>query len=338
MRELRFVTLTEDGGRLLVQAPNGGEKFALAVDPKLRAAVTAARAVEPAPAAPPVRAEVPISPREIQVRVRAGESPQDIADGYGVALDRVMRFAGAAIDERARIAGEARRSRARRTGLEGAEGRIVMFGEAVDERFRAHGIETEAVTWDARRRDDGEWLVVASWPRGDDNHVAEWLFSRAARTVNPLDDTAVDLLSDRPIRPALPPEPERPSLAAAPPLAPGVVAFPPMADALTGPVPKVVEDVFDQEAPPEGPRQIPPMVSAASTGPAFDEPPLPLGLGAEPPNVDAEPRNGGGERRKVGAEPRKRGTGRRDETEEERAARARVPSWDDILLGIRRKD
>src|SRR5690242_13430494 len=120
MRELRFVTLTEDGGGLLVQAPNGGEKFALAVDAKLRAAVTAARAVETAPTAPRARTETLISPREIQVRVRAGESPQDIADGYGVALDRVMRFAGTAIDERARIAGEARRARARRTGPEGA--------------------------------------------------------------------------------------------------------------------------------------------------------------------------------------------------------------------------
>jgi hypothetical protein len=29
---------------------------------------------------------------------------------------------------------------------------------------------------------------------------------------------------------------------------------------------------------------------------------------------------------------------RREETDEERAARARVPSWDDILLGIKRRD
>ena len=29
--------------------------------------------------------------------------------------------------------------------------------------------------------------------------------------------------------------------------------------------------------------------------------------------------------------------GRREESEEERAARVKVPSWDDILLGVRRK-
>jgi hypothetical protein len=31
------------------------------------------------------------------------------------------------------------------------------------------------------------------------------------------------------------------------------------------------------------------------------------------------------------------GTAKRDESDEERAARVRVPSWDDILLGVRRK-
>jgi hypothetical protein len=29
---------------------------------------------------------------------------------------------------------------------------------------------------------------------------------------------------------------------------------------------------------------------------------------------------------------------RREESDEEKAARARIPSWDDILLGVRRKD
>jgi hypothetical protein len=325
MRELRFVMLTEDGGHLLVQTADGAEQFALTLDAELRAAVAGERPAQPAPTAPEPRPEIPIGPREIQVRVRAGESPQAIADAYGIALDRVMRFAAAAIDERMRIAGEARRARARRTGTEGAEGRVVQFGEAVDDRFRAHGIDAESVTWDARRRDDGEWLIVASWLGGEATHAAEWLFSRATRTVTPLDDTAADLLSDRPIRPVVPATPERPSLAAAPPLAPGVVAFPPMPEAVTGPVPQV-DEVFDQEAPPEGPREVPPLVPAAAAAVDLDEPTLPLsGL------ADAAARP------KVGAL-RNVGTGRRDESEEERAARARIPSWDDILLGIKRKD
>jgi hypothetical protein len=110
-------------------------------------------------------------------------------------------------------------------------------------------------------------------------------------------------------------------LVAAPPLARGVVAFPPMPDAETGPVPRV-DDVFDQEAPPEGPRDLPPLVPASATL-SFDEPPLPLSI------ADPAPAPMSGVRRNLGVS-------RRDESDEDRAARARVPSWDDILLGIKR--
>jgi Protein of unknown function (DUF3071) len=342
MRALRFVTLGGGGSELLLTSPEGEEHYVLPIDDELREALriesrrpSPDRQAAPDPAMSEATADrsaasfvatdvtpAPISPREIQVRVRAGESPQAIADEFGMSLDRVMRFAAAVMDERIRIADEARRSRARRTVTDG-EGKLLVFGEAVDERFRAHGIDPDSVSWDARRRDDGEWLVAAHWLGGEATHGAEWLFSRMARSVTPLDDTASDLLSDRPIRPVLPPEPERPSLAAAPPLAPGIVAFPPMPDAATGPLPRV-DDVFDQEAAAEGPRHLPPLVPAAAAL-DYDEPPLPLGI------ADPAPAAAAGIRRNLGVS-------RRDETDEERAARARVPSWDDILLGIKRRD
>jgi hypothetical protein len=293
------------------------------------AAVEPADQPEPA-AAPAVAAaggitgEAPISPREIQIRVRAGESPEQVAEAFGMSLERVMRFAAPVVDERLRIADEARRARARRSGgPEGSEGKLVQFGETVDARFRAHGIDAETVAWNSRRREDGEWLVVADWLGGDGSHSAEWLFSRTGRSVTPLDDTAADLLSDRPIRPVAPPEPTRPSLVSAPALGPGIVAFPPMPDAHTGPVPQL-EEVFDQEAPSEGPRRVPPLVPAASAM-QFDAPPLPLGI------TDPATRPGVGALRNLGVT-------RRDESDEERAARARVPSWDDIMLGVRRKE
>lgn len=346
MRQLRFVMRSEDGGTLLVETSDGTEQFALTLDAALRTAVSttppsagiptafggaAPNAISVAPTdspgptgATPAEPETPpIGPREIQVRVRSGEAPEELAASHGMTLERVMRFAGPVLDERRRIAGEARRARARRTATtEGAEPRLVQFGEAVDERFGAHGIDIAKITWDARRREDGEWLVIAEWLGGEATHSAEWLFHRSSRTVTPLDETATDLLSDRPIRP-IAPEPARPRLVSAPPLAPGVVAFPPMPDAHTGPLP-VVEEVFDQEAPAEGPRDIPPLVPPAA-GIDVDVPTLPLGL------IDPPARPGVGALQNLGVS-------RREESEEERAARARVPSWDDILLGIRRKE
>jgi hypothetical protein len=162
--------------------------------------------------------------------------------------------------------------------------------------------------------------------------------------VTPVDDTAADLLSDRPIRPLAPPAPPR--LVVAPPLVPGVVAFPPMPDAHTGPIQRV-EEVFDQEA---QEAQQPPAPLPSALRPAvlhddppaprvdlpsvrgtvefddtarldFDAPPLPLGI------VDADGR----------PEPAPARRPRRETSDEDRAARARIPSWDDILLGVRRK-
>ncbi|MGI8677214.1 MAG: septation protein SepH [Jatrophihabitans sp.] len=334
MRQLRFVRTSEDAAHLVLATTDNSEQFALSVDAALRAAVPvepmaaptqrpAALATDP-PAEPTAATE--IGPREIQVRVRGGESPQALADSLGVPLERVMRFAGPVMDERLRIADEARRARARRTVPAGTESNVVVFGEAVDERFTAHGIAPADVAWDSHRREDGEWIVAAAWIGGEGTHTAQWVFHRSSRSVTAVDDTASDLLSDRPIRPLAPPAapPERLSLASAPRLAPGVVAFPPMPEAHTGPLPRY-EDVFDQNATPQGPRDVPPFLSETAEL-EFDAPPLPLGItdpttrpGAAPSSLTNIHRT------------------KRDESDEDRAARARVPSWDDILLGVRRK-
>lgn len=318
MRELRYVKQADEGA-LLVATADGLEEFRLPVDTALREAVRG----EPVRAREVAFAEPGITPREIQVRVRGGEPPEDIAEAYGAGLDWVLRFAGPVLDERDRVAGEARRARARRSTTDGAP---VVFGEAVDARFAAHGIDPATIRWDARRREDGQWVISAHWVGGDADRIAEWTFSLGSRTVAPLDDTAADLLSDRPIRPLhTVPEPTL-SAAVAPPLAPGVVAFPAMADAHTGQLPRV-EEVFDQEKyADEEPEPEPPAASLDLFDSQFDEePPLPLPIDAQQ------------------AKPRRRvrltdlGAGARTESEDDRAARAHVPSWDDILLGVRRK-
>jgi hypothetical protein len=59
----------------------------------------------------------------------------------------------------------------------------------------------------------------------------------------------------------------------------------------------------------------------------FDAPPLPLGIVDPAARPDAP----------AAAVPRNRSAAKREHSDEERAARARIPSWDDILLGVRRK-
>ncbi len=343
MRQLRYVGPGKDVDHVILETPDADEQFVLYVDAAMRDAV---RSDLPrlAPSAPDGPAS--ISPREIQMRVRAGASPEDIADANEMNLDRVLRFAGAVLEERARVSQEARRARARRSTT---DAQTVVFGDAVDMRFAAHGIEPSAVNWDARRRADGQWIVSARWVGGEADRVAEWAFNLSTRSVTPMDGAAADLLSDRPIRPLVPPadEPERPSLAAAPPLAPGVVAFPAL-DTRTDPLPTGLrEDVFDQEALDEDPRRVGGFPEPRATGedPHEDQqedqaargvkdrattPPLPLRL-ADPP----------AERATAAREPAPKvknlGVAHRDDQPERtHNGKPRVPSWDDILMGVRR--
>jgi DUF3071 family protein len=316
MRELRLVKAVGGGAdreHVVVEVVDGGEQFRLRID-DLRRHLDQLDSAESAPE--PVNV---IPPREIQMRVRAGEAPGVLADEAGVSIDRVLLFAGPVLDERSRMADEARRARARRST---PDGQLVTFGEAVDERFGAHGIDPASVRWDSHRRDDGQWIVSAGWRGGESERTAEWSFSLASRAVTPLDETASDLLSDRPIRPVVAAVPDLPA-------APHTSA----PDALTGPLPLMVDRpaAGDEELFDEG--------DDAADG----VPPLPLHLVDQAKARAAHPNGRGAKTAKTAkageaapAEPPARPS-HENETDEQKAARARIPSWDDILLGVRRK-
>lgn len=333
MRQLRFVGPGKDRDHVILETPDAGEQFVLYVDGTMRDAVRSdLPRLHPQAPEPPA----PISPREIQMRVRGGASPKDIAEANEMSLERVLRFASPVLEERGRVAQEARRARARRgTG----DGQTVVFGDAVDMRFAAHGIEPSSINWDAHRREDGQWIVSASWVGGDAERAADWAFHLTTRSVTPMDETAADLLSDRPIRPLVEPQqPERPSLAAAPPLAPGVVAFPLM-EAHPDPLPGARDDVFDQDALDEDPRRIGELaLDEPSDELGYVEPQLPLRLAGPNESTTELPRPEPTSAAHAAPKIKNLGIAHRDdESEEERAARARVPSWDDILMGVRRK-
>ncbi|MDT4938880.1 MAG: hypothetical protein QOG80_2551 [Pseudonocardiales bacterium] len=349
MRQLRYLRPGDDGNHVILETADGGEQFVLYVTVPLRDAV---RVDLPKlhPSAP--QHDEGITPREIQVRVRAGTDPEVLAEAHGMTLERVLRFAGPVLDERARIADTARRGRARRSTT---EGQTVVFGEAVDNRFAAHGIDPFTVRWDAYRRLDGQWIVTADWIGGADEHRAEWTFHLNARNVTPLDDAAADLLSDRPVRPmvAVIAEPE-PDLSDAPPLAPGVVAFPRLASAPAEPEPEVAvevvdEDVFDQDAfdqvgviDDDAAQVAEAQDLEPVSGEDFDAPPLPLRL-AEPADERPAADSAKDEGDSTTPLPRLRNLGVAPRDEPPAPARAKshsrpkVPAWDDIMLGVRRQ-
>ncbi|MGH8879101.1 MAG: septation protein SepH, partial [Stackebrandtia sp.] len=114
MRPVRFVALSEDGQALVV-ADELGRLLGLPLDDRLRTAVHGEQRIESEPVSAPIVdrrvPQVSLSPRDIQSRIRCGESAEDIARGAGVAVDKVLRYAGPVLQERAMLAQAARRAR-----------------------------------------------------------------------------------------------------------------------------------------------------------------------------------------------------------------------------------
>nr|BFE77091.1 septation protein SepH [Actinoplanes digitatis] len=133
-----------------------------------------------------------LSPRDIQARIRSGESAEDVARVAGVPVDRVLRYAGPVLQERAMLAQHARRTRLK-TSDSGAP-----LSEVVDSRLAQHGIDTEKISWDAFRREDGTWRIVATWPSGKATAQAMWDLDKGRQVVSPHDDMAQYLCAERP--------------------------------------------------------------------------------------------------------------------------------------------
>ncbi|CUU55581.1 Protein of unknown function (DUF3071) [Parafrankia irregularis] len=184
MRELRAVALSEDGGYLVLADAAGrsdAEQFRVAVDDRLRAALRGARRSE-------VRAESALTPREIQARLRAGETAADVARAAGIPVERVERYEGPVLAERARVVQEARAALLPKDpgGIPGRP-----LGEVVDSRLLSVQDDPETAQWDAWRRVDGIWLVQLT----SDSRCARWTWDPVVRRVRPHDDAARALVA-----------------------------------------------------------------------------------------------------------------------------------------------
>jgi hypothetical protein len=82
MDDLSLVGVHDDGDHLLVAGPNG-QRFRLRVDDALRAAVRRDRARL---SQLQLESEGRLRPKEIQARIRAGETAEEVAQAAGLAL------------------------------------------------------------------------------------------------------------------------------------------------------------------------------------------------------------------------------------------------------------
>jgi hypothetical protein len=124
----------------------------------------------------------------IQSRIRAGETPEQVAAASGTRVERIMRFAHPVIQERARVAEQARDARVRLS--EGPAG--VVLQQFMTDRLRLIDVDLESVTWDAYRSSDGTWQVTGAWRAGEKSGTTRWSFDIPSRTVAPSDAATLD--------------------------------------------------------------------------------------------------------------------------------------------------
>jgi hypothetical protein len=189
MPELRVVAVSNDGTRLVLKAADSTE-YTLPIDERLRAAV---RGDRPRLGQIEIEVESHLRPRDIQARIRAGATAEEVAQLAGIPVDRVRRFEGPVLAERAFMAERARKTPVRRPG-ENAAG--PQLGEAVQERLLLRGAEKDTVQWDSWRRDDGTWEVLLVYLVAGEPHSASWTYDPPRRLVQAVDEEARSLIGE----------------------------------------------------------------------------------------------------------------------------------------------
>ncbi|WP_427893209.1 septation protein SepH [Kribbella sp. GL6] len=203
MREARLVGLNQDGTQLILAMAETGEEFAVPVDDRLRAALRGDRArlgqLE-------IQMESALRPRDIQARIRAGESPEAVAAVAQMPMERVMAFAGPVLAERDHIATLAQRASVRRRG--GGDAPTRNLGAWVTDRLRLRHVDPTSAEWDAWRREDGRWAVRVSYfvesedteDNGEeqkDEKIGMFAYDAPGRYVVPDDDEARWLVGEQ---------------------------------------------------------------------------------------------------------------------------------------------
>ncbi|WP_280429972.1 septation protein SepH [Nocardia brasiliensis] len=353
MRELRVIGVTPDSTHIVCIDTESGAKYRLPADDKLRAAARGDLArfgqIE-------IEMEATMRPRDIQARIRAGASVEQVTAESGMPASRVERFAYPVLLERARAAELAQKAHPVRPDGPAVETLIDVVTAAFTER----GHNIEGAEWDAWKDEKGFWVAQLQWQNGRSEIAAHWRYQPDAHggSVSPLDDPASDLIDPdfgralRGLATILPAEAETPEPQPEPVAEPRPApAAPPTRPARQQGQP-TLDEYFEQRAVAAGGSSTPAITAGATatpaattTTPAAASPapsapaPSPAASTAESttdtaPPAPAAPKAPAAKAPAAEEAPAKPAKAPA-KTARTKRGKAPMPSWEDVLLGVR---
>src|SRR3954468_12333649 len=190
---LVLVGVTADGRRLRLADPHdpSGPEFTVEIDARLRAALGVQPSTRPEKPVPKVETQMDsqLRPRDIQARIRAGETPEQVAAAAKTTVEKVMPYAAPVLAEREHVAERAQRSSIRRPAGE-SPGAARTLGEAITGHLHGRNVDPGVVVWDSWRREDGRWSLTGRYSIQGDEGMAELTFDQPGNFVTLDNDDA----------------------------------------------------------------------------------------------------------------------------------------------------
>jgi hypothetical protein len=194
MSELRLTGKTEDGNHLAL-VDNEGNTYSVRISDTLRATVNQPRLTS----VPTVEQTDTMSVKEIQRRLRAGESFEHVAREGQITVEKVERFAGPIMQEREYILDRARELVMRKDAYRAD----LTFSDVVLAKLSPRGVDIDQISWNTWRLPDGIWHIELHFPNRDGSGIATWNFDLTKRALDASDDNGAWLLDEEsPTRPA----------------------------------------------------------------------------------------------------------------------------------------
>ena len=182
--DLRLTGRSADGTELEL-ADQDGNRYNLRISDTLRANVNQPRLS----AVSDFEEVVTTSVKEVQARLRAGETIDAISRTTDWSIEKIENYAGPILQERAFIISQALGTQIRR------EPHAPYLETAVANQLAPRGVDINTVEWNTFRQPDGNWNLTLYYPLRDGSPSdakgeAVWLFNLGRRALSSHDDGA----------------------------------------------------------------------------------------------------------------------------------------------------